>query len=37
MKNALKLAYYSLMVLLGLVFLALLLLPTIALWHGYPH
>jgi len=25
------------MVLLGLAFLALLLLPTIALWNGYPH
>jgi len=33
----LKIAYYSLMLLLLLAFLALLIVPNIALWAGYPH
>jgi hypothetical protein len=33
----LKIAYYVFMALLGLVFLALLVAPALALWAGYPH
>ncbi len=33
----LKIAYYLLMALLGIIFLALLVAPLIALWQGYPH
>jgi len=33
----LKIAYYVLMALLGIVFLALLVVPVIALLFGYPH
>jgi hypothetical protein len=32
----LKIAYYSFMALLLLAFLALLILPNIALWQGWP-
>jgi hypothetical protein len=33
----LKIVYYAFMTLLLLIFLALLIMPNIALWLGYPH
>lgn len=33
----LKLAYYTFMVLLLIAFLALLIVPTLAIGNGYPH